>query len=135
MTREQWEQYIRDTYSVDGDYPFMSYPDFEIFRHADNHKWFALMGTLSWKTLGVRKDGDVLFLNLKCDPLLIGALRQKPGFFPAYHMSKTQWITVALDGSAAEDEIQFLLEQSWLLTGQKKKEKPVHECGSASDNA
>ena len=116
MTRESMEQYIRDTYSVDGDFPWMSYPDYEIFRHADNKKWFALMGTLPWKTLGVQKEGDVLFLNLKCDPLLIGSLRRKPGYFPAYHMSKTQWITLTLDGSVPEDEVRSLLQLSWLLT-------------------
>ena len=65
-------------YSVEGDYPFTGYPDFEIFRHADN-KWFALMGTILWKTLGVKRPGNVLFLNVKCNPLLIGSLRQKPG--------------------------------------------------------
>ena len=113
---------------MDGDYPFMSYLDFEIFRHADNNKWFALMGTISWKTLGVQKEGNVLFLNVKCDPMLIGSIRQKPGFFPAYHMSKTQWITAVLDGDGAgdndvgsENDIRFLLEQSWMLTAQKKK--------------
>ena len=31
------------------------------------------------------------------DPILIGTLREEPGFFPAYHMSKDSWITVALD--------------------------------------
>ena len=108
---------------MDGDYPFTSHLDFEIFRHADNNKWFALIGTITWKMLGVQKEGSVLFLNVKCGPLLIGSLRQKPGFFPAYHMSKAQWITAVLEGEgdiASEEDVRFLLEQSWRLTAQKK---------------
>ena len=65
----------------------------------------------------------MLIINLKCDPLLIGTLRRKPGFFPAYHMSKTSWITAALDGTAGEEELRFLLERSWELTADKRRPK------------
>ena len=59
---------------------------------------------------------EVPVLNLKADPRLIGPQREKPGFFPAYHMNKEHWITAALDGSAPEDEIKILLAMSYDLT-------------------
>ena len=43
MTREEWQRYIRDTYSVDGEFLWAKYPGYEIFRHPDNRKWFALI--------------------------------------------------------------------------------------------
>ena len=36
--------------------------------------------------------------------------------FPAYHMSKAHWLTVALDGTTDEDKIKFLLDMSYDLT-------------------
>ena len=55
-------------------------------------------------------------MNLKCDPILIGSLRGEPGIFPAYHMNKDRWLSVALDGSAADDQIRLLLERSYAAT-------------------
>ena len=55
-------------------------------------------------------------VNLKCDPILIGSLRGEPGIFPAYHMNKDSWLSVALDGSAADDQIRLLLERSYAAT-------------------
>ena len=121
MTRLDWEQRIREDYSAEGEFLWARYPDFEIFRHAGNRKWFALIGTVPLKSLGLPQDGTLLFMNLKCDPLLIGTLRRKPGFYPAWHMSKTSWITVALDGTVPEDEIRFLLDRSYGLTAGTKR--------------
>ena len=62
-----------------------------------------------------------LFLNVKCDPLLIGSLRQKPGSFPAYHMSKTQWITAVLDAGRAgdhdivSDDIVYIISDFYVI--------------------
>ena len=69
--------------------------------------------------LGLPGEGDIAVVNLKADPRLIGSQREKPGFFPAYHMNKEHWITAALDGSAPEDEIKALLAMSFGLTAPK----------------
>ena len=47
--------------------------------------------------LGLQGEEMLEVVDFKCDPILIGTLREEPGFFPAYHMSKDSWITVALD--------------------------------------
>lgn len=73
--------------------------------------------------MGLSDEGMLDILNLKCDPLLIGSLRTAPGFFPAYHMNKESWITLALDGSVPEDQIKALLDMSYELTKDKKRGK------------
>ena len=45
------------------------------------------------------------------------------GFFPAYHMRKDSWITVALDGSVADDKIKMLLDVSYQATAPKVRKK------------
>ena len=120
--------YIFDTYSVEPDHPFRMDDVSCVFRHTDNRKWFALTMNIPYRTLGIAKDGNVDILNIKCDPILIGSLRDRPGFRPAYHMSKDKWITLLLDGSAAQEDIIPLLVLSYDLTQTKvRKRGKQHE--------
>ena len=71
---------------------------------------------------------DILsVVNFKCDPILIGSLLDKEGYFPAYHMNKTSWITVALDGSVPDDEVKLLLDMSFEATAPKMRKKKKEE--------
>lgn len=124
MDRKKLEQLIFDTCSVEPDYPWMDTPESAVFRHPGNRKWFALVTTVSRSKLGLPGQQPVDIVNLKCDPLLIGSLRMEPGFFPAYHMNKDNWITAALDGSAPDDTIRMLLEMSYAATAPKLRKKP-----------
>ena len=58
-------------------------------------------------------------LNVKGDPNLIGALREKKGFLPAYHMNKENWISILLDDTVPEEEIKSLIRFSYQLTETK----------------
>ncbi len=71
--------------------------------------------------LGICENGMIDILNVKCDPIMIGSLITENGFYPAYHMNKLNWITVALDGSADDEKIKFLLDMSFDLTSKKTK--------------
>ena len=51
------------------------------------------------------------------------------GYFPAYHMNKTSWITVALDGSVPDDEVKLLLDMSFEATAPKMRKKNIEEKG------
>ncbi|MFR2123931.1 MAG: MmcQ/YjbR family DNA-binding protein [Faecalibacterium sp.] len=132
---QKLEQLIFDTCSVEPDYPWMDTPESAVFRHPGNRKWFALVTTVSRSKLGLPGKQLVDIVNLKCDPLLIGSLRMEPGFYPAYHMNKDNWITAALDGSAPDDTIRMLLEMSYAATAPKLRKKPrpsaacpCHDC-------
>ena len=41
--------------------------------------------------------------------------------YPAYHMNRNHWLTVALDGRMDEDTMEFLLGISYDLTKGKNK--------------
>lgn len=122
MTRAELETYIAKTYGAHGEHLWARYPTYAVFRHGENRKWFAAVMEIPREKLGLTEDGMIDVLNVKCDPVLIGSLRMEPGFFPAYHMSKTSWITIALDGTAETEKIKWLLALSYdlTLTGKKK---------------
>ncbi len=123
MTRQEVMDHISDTYSVEPDFPFQRDDVSCVFRHTGNRKWFALALRIPYRTIGIQKGGEVDILNLKCDPILMGPLRNKPGFRPAYHMNKDRWITVLLDGSAAREDITALLAMSYDLTADRIKRR------------
>ena len=112
MTRDELQRYIFDHYSTEPDYPWPGAPNHAVFRHGGNRKWFALVLDVPRNKLGLPGTQMIDVVNLKCDSILIGSLRGEPGIFPAYHMNKDRWLSVALDGSAADDQIRLLLEQS-----------------------
>ena len=123
MRRNELEAFIMETYNAEADYPWRKSPNHAVFRHCSNRKWFALIMDVPKNKLGLQGEGLLDVVNLKCDPILIGSLRGEPGFLPAYHMSKDNWITVALDGSASDDKIKMLLDMSYQATAPKVHKK------------
>ena len=123
MDRAKLKAYIRQTYHTEADHPWAKSPNHEVFRHAENRKWFALILDIPQNKLGLPGTQRMDVVNVKCDPILIGSLRAERGFYPAYHMSKDTWITVALDGAAAPDTIKDLLDMSFHATAAKVHRK------------
>ena len=129
MNREQLKQYITETYHTNADYPWTNSPNDMVFRHQNNRKWFALVMKISKRKLGLSDEGLIDILNVKCEPDLIGSLREESGIFPAYHMNKTNWLTIALDGSVSDEKIKWLLDISYDLTKIKiKNNNTDHSC-------
>lgn len=55
-------------------------------------------------------------LNLKCDPHLANALRDRyDAVTPGYHANKRHWNTIVLDGSVPEEELVELIDHSYAL--------------------
>lgn len=108
--------YIEETYGVTGEYPFAKDAATCVFRHQSNRKWFAVIMEIPRNKLGLSGDSLIPVVNVKCDTRLIGSFRQEKGIFPAYHMSKAHWLTLALDGTADEEKMKFLLDMSYELT-------------------
>ena len=126
MTRQELTDYIFDAFSVEADYPFPRDDVSCVFRHTDNRKWFGIMMKIPYRTLGMNRDGETDIVNVKCDPVLMGAFRGRPGFCPAYHMNKDKWITILLDGSAGREEITALVDMSFRMTETKLRKAGHH---------
>lgn len=120
MTREILIEYIKNIYCVSPEYPWASAPDFAVFRHNSNKKWFAVVMNLPKSKFGINSDDVFNVVNLKCDPILIGNLRNDNGIYPAYHMNKTYWISVALDNTVDDEKLKWLLDLSFELTDIKR---------------
>ena len=126
MTRQELTDYIFDAFSVEPDYHFPRDDVTCVFRHTDNRKWFGIMMKIPYRTLGMNRDGETDIVNIKCDPVLMGSLRGKPGFRPAYHMNKDKWITILLDGSAGREEVTALVDMSFRMTETKLRKAGHH---------
>jgi predicted DNA-binding protein (MmcQ/YjbR family) len=58
-------------------------------------------------------DERPLSMNLKCDPELAIELRERyEAVRPGYHMNKTHWNTVTIDGSIPPLEIRKMIDHS-----------------------
>ena len=127
LNRENLTVYIKDIYNCKEDRPWAKYPDYVVFRHLGNRKWFALIMNIPKSRIGLPGDDMIDVVNLKCDPVLIGSLLQEDGFYPAYHMNKVYWITAALDGTASDDKIKMVLDMSFEATAVKVKKTDKHD--------
>ena len=116
MNRAELERYIAEVYSTLVESPWVQSPANTVFRHRHNRKWFAIIMDIPREKLGLPGEEILSVVNVKCDPRLIGSFREEPGILPAYHMNKAHWLTVALDGSAEDGKLKFLLDMSYELT-------------------
>ncbi len=111
---EKFRNYCLSKKGVTEHFPFDAYT--LVFKVMD--KMFALTGL----------DAEQFSINLKCDPELSFTLREKyPAVRPGYHMDKTHWNTVVVDGSIPQKEIMHMIDHSYEqvvkgLTRKKREE-------------
>ena len=115
MDRKQLAEYVEERFSVSPDVPWEKEENY-VFRHRHNRKWFAVGLRVSYARLGIPREGQADILDVKTGPLLMGSYLGQPGILPGYHMNKSNWITLLLDGTAADETIRELLEISYELT-------------------
>lgn len=114
-------QYAEHTFGTEPDYPWARDPDSAVLRHSDTAKWYGLILSVAGQKLGRNTHQKTDILNVKCDPVLLGSLLGQPGYLPAYHMNKGNWLTILLDGTVPLHDIIQLLHLSFELTDKKKK--------------
>ena len=107
---------IRETSSAEPEYLWADYPEAFVFRHAENRKWFGVVMETERSKLGLAGSGKVRLLDVKTGPLLGGSYLGQPGIVRAWHMNKTHWLGVLLDGSAPEQTVRELVDLSFSLT-------------------
>lgn len=119
--KEQLFAYIRKKYKALPEHLWMRYPNYTVFRHGDNQKWFALMMDVPGSKLGLGSEEIADILNVKVsDPLLADLLVRQEGFFRGYHISKGNWVSILLDGTVAFEKICRWLDESYLVTASRE---------------
>ena len=119
-------EYIKKKYKTSPEYLWKRYPEYAVFRHADNNKWFALQAAVPGDKLGIDRDEPVQIINVKVDDIFFrDMLINKEGIIPAYHMNKQHWITVLLDGSVKQEQVFDLIDASYMATASAKKKQKI----------
>ncbi|MDO5392432.1 MAG: MmcQ/YjbR family DNA-binding protein [Eubacteriales bacterium] len=132
MNRQELFKQVKQMYGTEPDYPW--HDRNAVLRHPDTGKWFAVIMEIPEFKLGLPGNWVVDVVNVKCDPMLIGSLRQQAGYFPAYHMNKDQWISVLLDGPVPEAAILNLISMSYELTQEKKHQESNRQVSESAGN-
>ena len=119
-------EYIKKKYKTSPEYLWKRYPEYAVFRHADNNKWFALQAAVPGDKLGIYRDEPVQIINVKVDDIFFrDMLINQEGIIPAYHMNKQHWITVLLDGSVKQEQVFDLIDASYMATASAKKKQKI----------
>ena len=108
---------IQEKYGNQLEYLWEKSPDTAVLRHEGNKKWYAVLMKISWDKLEKGREELVEAVNLKHDK--VADLLSKKGIYPAFHMNKRYWISVALDDTLSDEEVLELIEKSWNLTSKK----------------
>ena len=119
--RERIVQYIQDRYGAEPERLWARYPNYMVFRQPASRKWFAIIMDVARKSLDLEGEGTADVMDLKCGQALVGSLLAQDGFRPAYHMSKSSWISVLLDETVPDEQIYPLIKLSYDSVAPKGK--------------
>ena len=131
--REAVLRYARETLGTQAEYLFASSPDCAVLRCRANRKWYGIIMRVGRDKLVRGGEGDVDILNVKCDPMMRASLLRKAGFFPAYHMNKTHWITMLLDGTVSVEELTGCLAMSYDRVSSRGVGRAQGNCDAGGD--
>lgn len=121
MDNIQAQQYLLNKVEAIEYFPFG--PDVSVFKV--KHKMFATLSLGKGNEKGTNgKMAGHHCINLKCEPDEAVMLRDIfDSVIPGYHMNKTQWNTVILDGSIPQGEIERMIDNSYMLVVSKMVKK------------
>ena len=108
---------IQEKYGDQLEYLWEKSPDTAVLRHEGNQKWYAVLMRIPWDKLEKGREGLVEAVNLKHDQ--VADLLSKKGIYPAFHMNKRYWLSLALDDTLSDEMVLELIERSWNLSVKK----------------
>ncbi len=111
--------YIQNKYNNQLEFLWQNFPDNAIWRRSDNGKWYGILLTVSAKKLNINSDETVEIIDLRMNPSDKEILLDGKNFLEGYHMNKNSWFTVILDGRVPDDNLQKLIDNSFVLAKKK----------------
>ena len=122
--RNQIYAYVKKKYKTAPEFLWQRFPNYAVFRHEDNRKWFGLIMDVPRSKLGLDSEDWVDIINVKLDdPVFVDMLIRQEGYFRGYHISKGNWISILLDGTVPFDEVCRMIDAGYLVTASKKKKQ------------
>ncbi len=134
--REALDAYTKAKYGVEPEILPFSKEDYEIYRHPDTGKWFAVFVVKERSVFGMTGDGSAEIVCVKIrDTLLADYLLTQPGYLRGYPSRGWNWVSVVLDGTVPFDDVCRWLDESFTATKTKAKNLkvplPKREIGQA----
>ena len=104
---------IINKYNVNPEFLWEKYPSFAIYRKTK--KWFALVGNVQLSKIDKKSKSikEVEIINLKIKEDEKDILLNRKGYHEAYHMNKKNWITIILDDTLSDQEIEKMISNSY----------------------
>lgn len=107
--------YVKNKYKDDLEFLWPKFSNNAVVRHKASKKWYLALLTVLESKIGLNSDKVVEIINLKNTSAEIKKLVDNLVFFPGYHMNKTHWFTMKLDGSVPIDRIFAYIDISYGL--------------------
>ena len=107
-------EFIYETYDVMPEFLWPNILSYAAFRKKHGGKWFAVIGSVPRCKVdpASRSAQDVEVINVKVDKDQISALLAQDGIYPAFHMNKKCWVSIILDDTLADTDIQRMVGES-----------------------
>ena len=113
-------KYIKEKYNNEPEFLWEKFPGYAIYRNEDNNKWYGIIMNLDLSKLD-NGSGEIEIINVKLAENKIQELLKEKGFYEAYHMSKTDWISIILNDTLKDEEILSLLDESYNLVSEPEE--------------
>lgn len=131
MNTSELDKFILGSFGgVLSDRPWESEPEYVVYRHGDNRKWFAIRYfAKKEKLLTLKPDDGILaeyaeganveILGVKVDSEMVSDIVREAGFLPGYHMNRKYWVAVLVNERVDAAKVKALIEMSYDLTARK----------------
>ena len=107
--------YIFEKYHSVPEFLWPNIPSYAAFRRLGSKRWFAVIGSVPRRKVDPASSSnrEVEVINVKVDSAEIKELLSLGGYYPAFHMNKTCWVSIILDDTLADEEIQERVSDSF----------------------
>lgn len=108
-------EYVRRKYGDELEFLWAKFPDNAVWRRRDNQKWYGIILTVQKRKLGIKSEKTAEIIDLRIEPEKIADLIDNERYFPGWHMNKTHWYTMILDGSVPFEELCQRIDDSYRI--------------------
>ena len=122
--REQLDAYVKDKYRIEPEILPFAHADYEIYRHQDTGKWFAVFIVKDRHEFGLPGSGKAEIVCFRIRDVTLGDfISRQPGYLRGFPASNWNWISAVLDGTALFADICHWIDESFRATDAKTKNK------------
>lgn len=108
-------EYVRWKYGDELEFLWEKFPDNAVWRRKDNKKWYSAILTVKGKKIGLDTDKIVEIIDLRMDAGQKELVLSREHYYPGWHMNKSSWYTLVLDGGIPDEEIKLRIAESYEL--------------------